>query len=239
MKQLHEIQLAILNTILFKDWAKYSELKTDKEMENSQFVFHLDKLIELKLIEKNGEKYKLTPSGKEYANRLTTETTKIGQQAKITTVLCATRIINNNTELLVYKRLKNPFYGCMGFPTEKVKWGENIALAAKRGLKEEAGLDAEPTLFAIKHYKIHSPAKILLEDKLMHGFMFTVSEQKALKTNENSSVNTEGNYFWVPEKLLKQKIKKPLEEFWGFYKSLKDFNGNISFEEISLETEKF
>ena len=160
MKQLHEIQMQILQKLLFSDVLKYSDLKPE-EMEPAQFVFHLDRLLGLDLVEKQDNHYMLTSAGKEYANRVTVETGKIERNVKATTVLVPYRIVGGKKEFLIYKRLKNPFYGCFGFATGKPKWGESFADAAKRELFEETSLKGTPKIFAIRHYIVVSDEKVV------------------------------------------------------------------------------
>jgi 8-oxo-dGTP pyrophosphatase MutT (NUDIX family) len=67
--------------------------------------------------------------------------------------------INNNKQLLVQKRLKEPYFGYKGFISGKIRYGEKIFETAKRELKEEAGLDCEEfhlkkKLFLPNDYKL-------------------------------------------------------------------------------------
>lgn len=231
MKQLHAIQREILCDLLFSDGLRYSEIKT-YSMENSKFMFHMNMLIKLGLVTKTGSKYTLTDPGKEYANRMTTEALKIDNKVKSTVVLCAIRNTSKETEFLIYKRLKQPFYGCMGFPTEKPLWGEKFSDAAVRGLKEETNLEGEPVLFGIRHYIIKNDKGVVLEDKLMYGYFF-INPAGELKGA------SEGMYQWVKEGDLKDVVSRPLEEFWEFLGLLSNGENYISFEEISLRSDNF
>ncbi len=230
MKQLHQTQIEILKNLLFRKSARYSEIKP-LEMEPAQFVFHLNKLIEADFIKKGEDTYALTDTGKEFANRITTEANKIEERVKATTVLIPVRTQNNELEFLIYKRLKNPFYGCFGFATEKPFWGETYIDAASRGLHEETNLTGTPQLCAIKHYVVYSNEK-LVEDKLMHAFIFNNPTGDLQNTNE-------GTFEWIKESELKHKVDPPLEEFWDFYNAYKTFDGNITFEEKRINTERF
>lgn len=229
--QLHPIQLRILFDLLFEKSLKYSEIKP-VYMENSQFVFHMNRLAEMDLVSKWGSTYKLTEKGKEFANKIDVETLKIRPQAKITTELCAVRNLGSEVEFLVYKRLKNPFYGTYGFPTQKVFWGESIEEAAKRGLMEETGLEGTPKLFAVRHYRVYSSKEELLEDKLMHGFIFENPTGKLSSSNE-------GEYFWIKEKEIEKKITKPQDEFYEFLNTLKSLKNEITYKEIEVITKNF
>lgn len=216
MKIIHSIQQRILKDLLFAQELRFVDLKPIY-MESSQFMFHLKKLIASQLITKISSGYSLTEAGKEFANRADTS-------IKVTIILCA---VKNKSEYLIYKRLKNPFFGCVGFPTTKVNWGEDIFQAAKRGLHEETGLIGEPLLFAIRHYKIFKDEKPI-EDKLMHAFVV----EDPSGTLEPSD---QGEYFWVKDNELKSKMIPPLVEFWDIYIALKGFSGAISFNEISVK----
>lgn len=232
MKQLHEVQLKILKDLLFSQSLKYSEIKP-LAMENSQFVFHLDRLILESLVEKQGSTYTLTAKGKEYANKMDEEKNEVVFQAKVTAVICAIRQRGKQRDFLIYKRLKNPFYGCVGFPTEKVKWSESVAEAATRGLKEETGLVGKPQLLAIRHYRVLTLNKKLVEDKIMHAFIFVNPTGKL-------EGNVEGEFTWVRESNLKTFVNLPLEEFWEFYGAFKAFGkSGITFKELAVITDKF
>ena len=52
MRQLHEIQLQILKKLLFASGLRYAQIKPDPQMENNQFDFHLDQLIDGGYVEK-------------------------------------------------------------------------------------------------------------------------------------------------------------------------------------------
>jgi ADP-ribose pyrophosphatase YjhB (NUDIX family) len=222
----------ILNKLLFAARAKYSELKEDGSMENSQFVFHLHKLIDNGYVIKKSSHYELTTLGKEYANRMAYETAKIPPRCKASTIMVPYRDTKEGREYLIYKRLKNPFYGCEGFATEKPEWGETFEDAAKRGLKEEANITGNPKLFAIRHFLVSTDGENIIEDKLMHAFMFE-NPQGELKSNP------EGHFFWIKESEIEEKVTYPLEEFWEILEALKNFDGKFTFKEEFVETDKF
>ncbi|NOZ44620.1 MAG: hypothetical protein GXP45_05805 [bacterium] len=115
MKQLHDIQLAILRKLLFAESLRYSDLKPEEAMENNQLSFHLDKLIELNYVEKLDDNvgYRLTIEGKEYANRMDTEINKIKRQPKSGVLVIPMRYNEelNEHEFLFYTRKKHPHFG--------------------------------------------------------------------------------------------------------------------------------
>jgi ADP-ribose pyrophosphatase YjhB (NUDIX family) len=188
MIDIHPIQIKILQDLLFSRDKKYSELKP-QEMEGSQFTFHLNRLIGDGYINKSEiGVYELSDKGKEFANRMNSDEGFMGIQPKSTTVMCATRGVGADTEFLLYKRLKNPFFGQIGFPTHKFWYGDGIVETAKKGLREEANLDGEPILIGIKKYRVFYEG-ILREDKIMYFFLF-----EDVKGELESK--RDGEFFW-------------------------------------------
>jgi len=236
MKQLHETQLGILKKMLFANKLHYIKLKPNPEMENNQFDFHLKELIKAGYVHKKDKEYSLTSMGKEYANRMDTDKVVITQQAKISAWLCCRKKIKNKYQYLIYTRLKQPFYGCQGFPSGKVNYGERVIEAAKRELKEETSLTGIPNIVTIKHYIVFDKnSKELLEDKFMFLCLFENPGGK-LKTNN------EGMYKWVDEKDLKKYVTNHFESWKAFVEQLseiKSFKGRISLQEVDHFSVKF
>jgi len=237
MKQLHNIQLEILKQLLFAPSLRYSKLKPSSKMENNQFNFHLDQLIDGGYITKDGRDYSLTNFGKEYANRMDTEQTIIAKQSKISAWVCCIRTFGGKKQYLIYTRLKQPFYGCQGFISGKVAYGEKVLEAARRELKEETGLEGNAQIVSIKHFLVFDKAtNELVEDK----FMFL-----CLIKNPQGSLNpdeTEGKYQWVNDENLRTYITNPFEpidELLGYLEETKKFTGRITLSEIDHWSAKF
>lgn len=231
MKSLHSIQIKILQDLLYKECIKYSDLKP-KEMEGSQFTFHLEALIKEGLIKKNTLGYALTSKGKEVANRMDYGDTDIKAQAKISAVLCCIREVDGVIQYLLYTRKKNPFWGYQGFPTGKVKRGEDIYKAAGRELLEETNLEGIPELFAIRHYRIYSNDNLLLEDKIFFAFRFKDPKGKLTSGKE-------GDFKWVDKNNVYEYLERPVKEIPEIIKALEKFSGEITFLEGSYTTEGF
>ncbi len=237
MRQLHEIQLKILEKLLFSISLRYSQIKPDKKMENNQFQFHLNQLTEMGLVRKENGKYLLTPKGKEYANRIDEGENQLKLQAKISAWIACTRIVKNKKQFLIYTRLKQPFYGCQGYLSGKVRYGENLTEAVKRELKEETNLDClKSKVIAIKHFRVFDKrTKELVEDKFM--FMCLVENPKGeLKGNK------EGKFEWVDEDRLYDYVANPFENEKGFrhqVQLIKEFDGCIKLFEEDHYSEKF
>lgn len=230
-EQFHPIQRKILFDLLFEKALRFADLKPF-EMENSQFIFHINQLIEKGLVRKYGSKYNLTDQGKEVANKVDIFTMSMGLYPKTTTVMCVVRENKNKKEFLIYKRLKNPFYGCYGFPTQKVLYGESVESAVVKGLYEETGLKGTPKLFAIRHYRVYNPKEELMEDKIMYAYLF-------LNPIGELVPHIEGEYFWVPQDEIKKQVVKPQEEFFEIYEALISKESPIFFKELTVTTSNF
>lgn len=164
---VHSAQIAILRHLLFVPTAGFAELQKSTSLTSDHFNFHIRKLVDSDMITKTDDRYKLTPRGKEYANRMDTDENEIEKQPKVSVALIVERLNGNRREFIVQKRLKQPYYGFYGRLGGKVRWGESFEQAAARELEEETGLSGSFTFSHIFHKKDYrkSDGKIL-EDKL-------------------------------------------------------------------------
>jgi len=237
MKQLHPIQLQILRKLVFSPDLRYTEIKPDKEMDNNQFDFHLDTLIKAGYIKKEGTRYLLTPAGKTYTAHMDTADSKVKIQAKLGAWLYCTREVKGQREYLIYTRLKHPFYGCQGFPSGKIAYGEKAVEAAKRELKEETDLEGEPILIHIRHYRVYDQdSRQLLEDKIFFLYHFSEPQGELIESNE------EGKYAWVAESELQNYVTNPFESWEAFTRDLDILNsyaGKLTFVEMDHFNAKF
>lgn len=203
---MHHIQIGILNKLLFKKEARHSELKINPNINNNTFQFHLDQVIARGLVKKNNNGlYELTTKGKSMATYLKTEDNQFINLRKISARLFCTREKDGKTEILIYTRLKHPFFGGQGFPSGKISVGENFEIGAIRELKEETNLDGQPILFAITHYIVkNADNETLLEDKLFMDYWFD-DPSGDLKAND------EGKFDWVDLDEVTGFIKNPFD----------------------------
>ncbi|MEO6508737.1 MAG: NUDIX domain-containing protein, partial [Patescibacteria group bacterium] len=139
-------------------------------------------------------------------------------------------------QYLVYKRLKQPFYGCQGFMSGKMKYGETVIETATREFHEECNLEGKPFLMAIRHYHVfNDETKELVEDK----FLFFCGVENP--TGKIKASN-EGTYEWVNEEDFKEVVTNHFESFDRFLEDvdlLKKYDGKIEFEELDQFTDKF
>lgn len=165
---VHPAQTSILRELLFKKEAGYTVLQKPTGLTSDHFNFHIKRLVEIGLVEKvRSGLYRLTPRGKEYANKLDTDRNTLELQPKAAVLLAITRQHDGVTEYLFQERLKHPYYGYWGFSGGKIRWGETVIQCAARELKEETGLTAEHQLAGIYHeHSYQKETGEQLEDKL-------------------------------------------------------------------------
>jgi 8-oxo-dGTP diphosphatase len=169
--KIHDAQTSILRELLFQPAAGYSELQKPTGLSSDHFNFHIKQLVETGYVEKVSRgKYRLTPRGKEYANKLDTDANVIERQPKSAVILA----IKQGGKWLFQQRLKHPYYGFYGFPSGKIRWGETIIETAARELKEETGLEADHEYKGIYHEQVFQvETGEQLEDKIFHVILCT------------------------------------------------------------------
>lgn len=164
----HPAQAAILRHLLFKPSANFTTLQGLTDLTSDHFAFHTKKLIGEGYVEKTETDYRLTASGKEYANRMDTDEHEIEKQPKVSVAITLERRgVDGRREFLFQQRKKHPYYDFWGRVGGKVRWGETITEAAKRELKEETGLEASFEYRLLYHKRDYEKTNgNLLEDKI-------------------------------------------------------------------------
>lgn len=178
-QKLHEYQMSILKELLFNPESRFSKLNKIN-IPNEHFSFHINRLLAEELIIKENGKYSLSIKGKEFANRMDTESLVLERQGKLCIAIHAVRINKGVTEYLMQKRLKEPMYGWYGSHSGKIRWGETPLECAKREFLEETGLSGEFTLKGIVHYHVR----------------LAKTDENGTQTSTELSV-LEDKYFWV------------------------------------------
>lgn len=201
---IHHAQLLILRELLFHPNANYAALQKPTGLTSDHFNFHISRLVETGLVErpKKGT-YRLTLSGKEYANKLDTGNNTIERQPKLAVLLIIEKDIDDAKHLLIQERVKNPNFGFFGFPTGKVRWGETIIQAAERECLEETKLKATFSIEGVYHEHVFlDKPKQLMEDKLFFICKATNASGELQKTFEG------GNNQWLTYDQLIKKDKR-------------------------------
>lgn len=168
----HKAQMSILRTLLLRQTATFSELAKSTDLTSDHANFHIKKLVTAGMVEhvpKTYGEYRLTYTGKEYANRMDTDELVIEKQPKLVVDIGIER---DDGKFIFQERQKQPYYGYWGFPTGKIRWGETMLEAAARELMEETGLTADLRVVGIHHKLDYDDNGNFLEDKylvLIHG----------------------------------------------------------------------
>ena len=162
--KIHDAQVAILRELLFHPEAGFAQMQKPTGLTSDHFNFHMTRLQDLGYVEKVKKgSYKLSQKGKEYANKLDTDTNTVERQPKVAVILA---VENDSGQWLMHQRKKNPYYGFWGFPTGKVRWGELITETAARELYEETKLSADYKIGGLYHEIVKSKETgEILEDK--------------------------------------------------------------------------
>lgn len=204
--KIHDAQTAILRELLFLPEAHFSDLQRPTGLASDHFNFHIQRLLDLGLVERVSRgAYRLTPKGKEHANKLDTDNNTIERQPKAAVLLAVEREHNGKTEYLFQERLKQPYYGFWGFATGKIRWGETILETAQRELMEETGLLADHRIAGLYHELVYQQETgEQLEDKLFFVIHCTNPRGTLIQQFEG------GRNSWIaPEKVAK------LPKFFG------------------------
>lgn len=197
----HPIQIEIIQTLLFTNESKFSDIQKMSGLESNQVTFHLKRLIENELIEKTGDKYSLTIDGKEFANRLDTDIGKVEKQPKSSVLLLIPRDRDGKQEFLQQQRLKQPWYGYYVYVTGKIRWGESVYTAAARELYEETGMTGSFRLLAVDHERdLVEETGEILEDKLFYVMLCEEYEGEMVEEFEGGR-----NQWMTKEEFLSEK----------------------------------
>jgi len=200
---LHSIQADILTRLLFAKELRFSEIFKGYDFGSDLFNFHLKRLVSDGLIEKNEKgKYQLTPKGKEFANRMDTQIKKVERQPKVGILVVCVRKKNGERQYLTQQRLKQPYFGFLGFITGKIRWGEEATETAERELFEETGLSGNLKFVGIEHKTDYSKKGDLLEDKFFFVFKATALTGKFINSFQG------GKNVWMTEaEIRKTKLR--------------------------------
>src|SRR3989344_5105717 len=144
--KLHYYQIELVKKLSQAVFIRFNDLII-KGLESEHMNYHLKKLINLGFVQKMSSKYTLTDIGKDYSNMLDENSSLPEKQPKTSIIIHAKRKNpKGQVEHLLSKRLRQPYFGKVGHPTGKVKFGEKVQEAAERELFEETGLIAKNPL---------------------------------------------------------------------------------------------
>ncbi len=217
--------MLILRRLLFLPDARFRDLKVEG-LTTDHLTYHINTLVKLKYVQKSENKrYSLTDIGKEFSNRMDERSGQLERQGKRGVLIRLTKMKGKSQEFLVMKRLKQPFYGCVGFHTGKIRERETVFRAAKRELKEETNLTAELYFIGVIHFIDYKEDGTFVRDIYFYTFDGYCPKGKLIKNNKDEGVK---NYWATIKEIKKEKV------FPGFW----DDCGGISWFKISKEPPK-
>jgi ADP-ribose pyrophosphatase YjhB (NUDIX family) len=137
---MHRLQQHIMQQLIMNPCLRYADIKP-REVEGNLFMYHLRQLMKDELVVKGEDGlYKLTPKGKQFADRLSLKSLSPRVQPRIVTLMA---VEDGSGRWLFYRRKRQPLIDKIGFPYGKIHRGESVREAAERELNEKTGLTAE------------------------------------------------------------------------------------------------
>ena len=185
-RDLSFVQYKILSGFIRSPGLSYSHAQPEN-IDRDLYKYHLKFLVEKGILSKSGSVYRLTDAGKKLVQYLdvhgdTHPTFKIS-------VLCY--VLRNHSELLMQKRLRQPFFGDIDVISGKIQPGETPENAAVRKLAEESGLSASFSFLGVIRKVRRWPKTEIFEDTLYH---ICLAENPA---GNLVTVNDFGENMWV------------------------------------------
>ena len=180
---MHPYRRHILHELALSSGARrFSELKPEGT-ESNVFIYHLKKLVAEGFIKKLERGYCLAAAGKRYVEKLSMASFEPRLQPKIVTlVICK----DAQGRHLLYTRKRQPFYALVGFPYGKVHFGETVAEAAVRELREKTGLSARLVHRGEVYLVIRANGE-LISHMLCHVFTGTRPAGRLITESETGS----------------------------------------------------
>lgn len=143
--EFHYIQEQIIRKLIATEkLAKYSELQIEG-VENDLFNYHLQKLVKLKLVDKNNAVYKLSALGLKYTEDIVPLSVfrPEADQFKLYSHGIVIRKNQENIQIMNRERTKQPFYGDKGILGESVRKGQDTKSALSTRLEYQAGIKVD------------------------------------------------------------------------------------------------
>jgi ADP-ribose pyrophosphatase YjhB (NUDIX family) len=194
--KLHYFQVELIKKMSLNQSLRFNDLLIEG-LESEHMNYHLKQLLDLGFVIKENTRYRLTDSGKDYSNLLDESSDFVEKQPKTSIIIHAVRKNSRGeVEHLLMKRLRQPYFGKVGHPTGKVKFGETIVNAVKRELFEETGLTAKLFQLERVYHKMRRRNGEYVQDVIFYVFMVkNLSGTLIAKTKYQEN-------FWITKKEL-------------------------------------
>lgn len=135
---MHPIRQDILRKLILNSKLRFARLKPD-DVESNHFIYYLKQLMGEGLVVKEDDLYALSDEGKQLASIISLDSLTPRLQPKIMTA----QVLYDGDKVLIHRRTREPYIGSISLVNGKLHYGELVADAAKRELKEKTGLSAD------------------------------------------------------------------------------------------------
>lgn len=203
---MHQLQKILLKRLVVQNNQRYSYLTSGYDFEDN-IVFHLNKLIENKLVEKNNGIYSITLNGiKEISRFEPVELEDRGVKTFFIGFLCKSQEKNRGEVEYLIKSHPNAKANFYNLPSGKPYFGENIEDALQRTFLDNTGLKLDADRF--KFLSLHLKTIKNEEEEIVFDDAFTIYEVEVTE-EEKDNVTLADAVNWV----RKDEIKR-LENKW-------------------------
>lgn len=203
----------------------FNEIEKSLAIRSNHLAYHLNKLLEEKILEKEDGCYKLTKSAEKLIPSFVHITGK--EEAPVTIVVSA---ILNKDKICLLKRRKRPYQGYWGMPAGKLRLHESIRECALRESKEETSLDCRfKKTAAILHERVKD------DNDIKHAFIIFLCKLQTSQAQLKESEEGELGWFNL-KKLPKNTIPSDKAMIYSLLKGklsckdvlIEDKEGNLS-----------
>ncbi len=194
----NDIQMGIMRQLFLRDSLRFAEINVDN-VPSDQFSYHLRQLKKYGLIEKQADgMYTLSVLGRSRAIMLYPNKNSFIVQGFLAVRVHLSKMENGQRYFLMQERMIVPYRGTYGSPGDKVFFGEDVADAAKRAMREQAGFECTVKLCGLAHYKDKYIGRIV-QDK----FFFIFSAQYVSGTFKEIGIKGNKNIWLTLDELRK------------------------------------
>jgi ADP-ribose pyrophosphatase YjhB (NUDIX family) len=185
---INDIQAGIMRQLFLHDTLRFAEVNVDN-VPSDQFSYHLRQLLKYGLIEKGDEgRYRLSVLGRSRALMLYPDKNSFIEQGFLAVRVVLSKQEDGQEYFLMQDRQLVPYKGTYGIPGDKILFGEDVADAAKRAMREQAGFDCKVALCGLTHYKERYLGRIV-QDKFFFVFRATYVSGQLMEIGKKGNKN--------------------------------------------------
>lgn len=190
MRKLSWTQNEILARFIRAENLRYSQARPEG-IADDLYNYHLQFLVKKNYLEKMEDGYQLTKQGKQYVAQLDVWG-MLKKKFKVSVIVWVIRKGKKGSlEILYQERKRQPFYGDHAAIAGKILPGEKIVDAARRKLKEEAGLNGDFKFLGVVRTIRLDPRGEVLEDALYHICLCENAKGRLIEENDF------GKQYWI------------------------------------------